>query len=261
MTRAQTNESDLYAFDLDETFDAEDYLHFYAPMFSQERTRREVEFLLEQLDLRRDMRLLDLACGHGRHAIELARRGLDVTGIDRSEEFLALARADADRQGVSCAFRRQDMRDPAGTGEYDAALCLFTAFGYFDEDDNARVLARVAEALQPGGVFCVDVMNRDAVLRDFRADHVHRVGQDMMIDSNRFDSQTGRLACRRTYVRDGRARHCRFSLRLYTCGELATELARAGLVLERAFGGWDGRPPGQAGSRLIAIARKGAARR
>jgi SAM-dependent methyltransferase len=232
-------------------------MHFYGPMLPEERTRNEVDFLVDQLGLTSGMTLLDVACGHGRHAIELARQGLSVTGIDRSEGFLALARAQADRQGVSCAFRRQDMREPMGSEAFDAVVCLFTAFGYFDEADNARVLACAAGALKPGGVFCVDVMNRDAVLRNFRTDHVHRVGEDMMIDTNRFDSTSGRLACRRTYVRDGAARHCRFSLRLYTFGELAGELARAGLQLERAFGSWDGGLVFEGGSRLIAIARKG----
>src|SRR5919199_5263013 len=115
------------------------YLAVY-DAYLAERTPAEVDGLEAVAGLRPPMRILDLGCGQGRHSIELARRGYEVTGLDQSPVLLAEAKHRAAEAGVNVRWILADMRD-APKEDFDLCVNLFTSFGYFAEDaDNQRVL-------------------------------------------------------------------------------------------------------------------------
>lgn len=110
-------------------------------------------------------RVLDLACGRGRHALNLAAAGYRVTGVDLAASALDHARSEAGKRNLNIEFIRGDMRQPL-PGPYDAVVNLFTSFGYFhDPEENAVVFQRVADALPAGGVFIFDFLNAHVVRR------------------------------------------------------------------------------------------------
>ena len=113
-------------------------------------TNQEVDFLMAELALEPGMRVLDVGCGPGRHAYELARRGLVVHGIDISERFIELAQQDAPE---GATFERLDARDLAFDAEFDVVVCLCQgAFGLMTANgDDEVVLGGMARALRPGG--------------------------------------------------------------------------------------------------------------
>jgi len=118
-------------------------------------TEQEVSFLVEVLELSPGSTVLDVGCGPGRHSLELARRGIRVTGVDLSERFLDLAREAAARDGLDARFVRLDVRElPAPgvlDGRFDAAICLCQGgFGLLGGDD-APVVAGIAACVRPGG--------------------------------------------------------------------------------------------------------------
>ena len=99
--------------------------------------------------------MLDLACGHGRHSVELARHGCAVTGVDLSEPSLALAAARAAEAGVEVRLERADMRRIAFDAEFDAVINMFTAFGYFvDDAENRLVMVASPPLWRPAGRSC-----------------------------------------------------------------------------------------------------------
>jgi SAM-dependent methyltransferase len=123
-----------------------------------ERTARELAFLRRQLPVDRFRRVLDIACGAGRHAHALGRAGYHVTGVDTAAAVLEAARA---RRTPNVSFVEADMRAlPALGGEFDAAICLWQSFGGFDAETNRRVLRTVHDRLRPGGRFVLDIYNR-----------------------------------------------------------------------------------------------------
>jgi len=152
-----------------ERFFGEDYFEIYRDFFPAERTAADVEGIVARLGLPPGARVLDLACGHGRHAIPLAERGFVVTGYDLSEAFLGRARADAAARGVAVRWLRGDMRELPFDAEFDAVINVFTAFGYFaDPEDDLETLRRVRRALVPGGRFLLETLHRDALPARFQ---------------------------------------------------------------------------------------------
>ena len=116
-----------------------------------------LETLVDHLDLEPGTRILDLACGQGRHARTLAAMGFDVTGIDLSARNIERA---SEHSGPSLRFEQGDMRDDLGSERFDVVMNLFTSFGYFEsEDQNEQVLRRVYDALVPGGRLVIDFLN------------------------------------------------------------------------------------------------------
>ena len=115
-------------------------------------TEQEVAFLVDTLGLHEGERVLDVGCGPGRHALALARRGIDVVGVDLSEDFVALAREAAKGEGPEARFEVGDVRDLAHDAEFDAVICLCQGgFGLLGGRDEPAVFDRIAAALRPGG--------------------------------------------------------------------------------------------------------------
>jgi SAM-dependent methyltransferase len=235
----------------------DDYLRFAVDRFPAEATAAEVDLLVAALDLEPGARVLDLACGHGRHSVELARRGFAVTGVDLSAPSLGLAAAGAAGAGVDVRFERADMRRIGFEAEFDAVVNMFTAFGYFEDADNRLVLDRVAAALAPGGAFLMEIVNPVSVFARFEARGWHGLSDGTLVLEERvYDARRGRFETCWTFVRGGERRERRFSHRAYTAPELAAMTAAAGLEVEQLWGGLDGSALEMGSRRIVELARK-----
>lgn len=108
--------------------------------------------------------MLDLACGKGRHALYMSRFGYQVTGLDISESSIAFAR-NFEHEGLD--FFQHDMRKPFRINYFDFIFNFFTSFGYFKtEQEHLQTLRNVERGLRPGGLFVLDFMNAQKVIRN-----------------------------------------------------------------------------------------------
>lgn len=232
------------------------YLSLYDPVL-QERTPAEVDAIERLLEIRPPLQLLDLACGQGRHSIELARRGYTVTGLDQSRFLLDVAGERAGSAGVTVRWVEGDMREPPRIkGGYDVVLNLFTSFGYFvDDADDVAVLVAVARVLRPGGRLVLEVINGERVLRNFQEREWIPMGEATVMERRRLDRDRRRMDVERTIVRDGREERTLHTLRLYGGQELARMAGQAGFDRVQLFGGWDGEPLTVDSLRVVAVAR------
>ncbi len=250
------NEDTSPTFDFDAVFEVDDYLYFYSESLTDERTETEVAAIVTLAELKPGMTILDLACGFGRHTNRLAQMGYTMTGVDLMPGFLDLARKDAAARGVTVDYRQGDMRQLDFEAAFERVFLLFTAFGYFDDEDNLRVLQNCARALKPGGLLIFDVQNRDTALVGFRPSFVTEKEGNLMIDRMTFDPLTGKMTNRRIVIRDGTRKDKPFIIRLYNPTEIHDWLERAGLEVDRLCGGWDGAPLSSESRRMVVVARK-----
>jgi len=235
-----------------------DWLDHLALGSSPEWTERQVDFLVEQLDLREGTRVLDLACGRGRIALPLAQRGCRVTGLDLSPRSLELARRGAEAAGVELELLHRDMRELDAVEAFDVVLNVFSSFGYFAEQpDDERVVRAVARALVPGGAFFIDTVNAITLAPRFREREWSELeGGVTLLERRSWDQLRGRMETTWTFVRpDGSRTEAAFSLRMYTAAELVAMLGAAGLEVDGAWGGWDGADLAD-GHRILLRARR-----
>lgn len=148
----------------------------YYHLLYNNRNYNEANFLIDnlcsRLHLAKGAKLWDLACGKGRHAIALNKKGYDVTGTDLSVNSIREASLSS---SPTLSFFVHDMRLPFKVEYFDAVFNLFTSIGYFkDTSDNFEVFKNVALSLKPGGVFVIDFFNSEKVISSFKTDYVER---------------------------------------------------------------------------------------
>lgn len=207
-------------------------------------TTQEVDFLVKTLGLTPGMRILDVGCGPGRHSLELARRGYLVHGIDISQSFIDLAKAE-DIPGAS--FERLDARAMTFTQQFDAVICLCQgAFGLMTaQDEDSVVIHKMAAALKPGGKLAMSAFSAYFVVKYFH--------------TAVFDADTG-INHERTEIRspDGAVEEVDLWTGCYTPRELRMMCRQAGLEVAHVFsvdpGGYTGTKPTIESSEFMVVA-------
>ncbi len=245
-----------------QAFFGEDYLRIYQ-FLTPERTEREVEGIVTLLNLPPSSSILDLCCGHGRHALALAKRGYRVTGLDLSEVFLQHAQAEAQTQGVQVRWVQGDMRTIPFENEFDAVINIFTAFGYLEsEEEDQKVLQQVHKALKPNGLFLLETLHREWLVRNFAPNEFIRHADGLIVlEERNFDILTSHCHVEVTMLLpDGQRRAYTHSARLYTLTDLVRMLAAAELQLQGYVGGLDGGTLNLLSHRLVVISAKSPSR-
>jgi SAM-dependent methyltransferase len=222
--------------------------------FLAERTPVEVDQIEALLRLHPPRRALDLPCGQGRHAIELARRGYDVTGVDLSPYMLGVAMERADAAGVRVRWLAGDMREALAGDTFDLVLNLFTSFGYFaDEADDRRVVRAAASMLEPGGRFLLEVINGQRVMGNFQEREWFTVGQLAVMERRSLDVPTRRMVVERTVSSANGDDTSVHAVRLYSGRAVKTMLDAAGFGRVELYGDWDGAPLTPESLRVLAV--------
>ncbi len=212
----------------EEVFD-DDYLRT-VPFMTAEQTAREVDFIRDALALKPSSEILDVACGYGRHAVELAQQGFRVTGLDLSLPLLIKAADHAQKRGLAVNFVHADMREMTFNGQFDAAYCVLSSFGYFDEETNLRVANGICRAVKPGGRFILDIINRDYIVGDLPSRVWWEGDGCVILEEVDFNYHTSRVLIRRSVVfGNGRQSEQEISMRAYSLHEVGRLLRTAGL--------------------------------
>ncbi len=244
-----------------EWFESDDFWRdFYPYMFSAERFAAAPDEVARIIVLARCRggSLLDLCCGPGRHAVEFAKRGFQVTAVDKSPFLLERAREHASSIGASIEWIKEDMRNFVRPAAFDLVCNLFTSFGYFqDEQDDVRVLKNIHHSLKDTGVLVLDVISKEKVARNWQnAMCTELEGGALLVQRPQVCKDWYRMSSEWILIQDGHIRRFSFEHNIYSGRELKDRLLWAGFKEVQLFGNLEGAPYNLEAARLIAVARK-----
>jgi len=229
------------------------------PRVPIETTRKECEFIEASLAVERSAAILDLGCGTGRHAVELASRGYSLVALDLALPMLERAQAAAADDDVKVTFQQADMRDLSFDNSFDAVYCIGTTLGLFDEEGNLQVIRNAHRALRENGTLLIEVVNRDFVQQS-QPNLVWFEGEGCVcMEETNMNYITSRLHVKRTVMPDeGGQTETEYSVRLFSLHELGSLLHRNGFRVIEVSGHWATRGVffGAHSQRLIVLAEK-----
>ena len=229
---------------------------FWQAVIPEETTRAEADFLEKHLQLSSPgTRVLDVPCGGGRLAIALAARGGRPVAVDISPQFLEAGREAARERGLTVEWRQADMRDLPWRGEFDAAYCAGSSFGFLGDDGDREFLSAVARALKPGGRFFADFKAAESILPNFRERYEMRIGDIEFHARNVYDPITATMRSEYTVSRGDRSETKEAVHRIYTAREILRMLENAGFSTFETFGSIEGEPFRLGSPELVVVAR------
>ena len=226
---------------------------------SSEITVREAEQILTLVHLPQGAAVLDLCCGPGRHSLEFARRGFQVTGVDRTTRYLETARAAATREGLTVEFVQEDMRHFHRPAAFDLALNLFSSFGYFEDiAEDLQVLRHLYVSLKPGGQVLLEMAGKEPLARAFqpRTWHRHAERDEYLLEERIVREGWSWIENHWIWLRGPEQKVFTFGIRLYSGAELMHSLAAAGFSAVQLYGSLASTPYDHTAQRLVAIATK-----
>ncbi len=148
------------------------YYHILYKNRSNQEAQSFMDNITHYLNMPENGRILDLACGKGRHSIYLNKLGYQVTGVDLSENSIAIAKESSNE---TLQFKTHDMREPMNE-TFDAVFNLFTSFGYFDtHEDNIKTLKAIKESINEYGFGVIDFFNADFILENLVAEETKEI--------------------------------------------------------------------------------------
>jgi SAM-dependent methyltransferase len=216
-------------------------VEFWQRVVPAEQTAAEIGGMLALLSLPECGRVLDMPCGCGRHALELAACGYQVHGVDISQVSIARARQQARQRNLSIEFTIGDMECFVAEAPYDAAICLGNSFGYLEHAANERFLRGVASSLKPGCRFLLDCSAvAESLLPNYEEAFAIPAGDMTMEIENRYDAEQSRLHTRFSFLQNGERQTFPGSQAIYTSGEVGRLLEHAGLHVLARFSALDG---------------------
>lgn len=228
------------------------------PSNHSRRCEREAAHIARLLRIAPGARVLDVGCGPGDHAIALSALGFEVVGLDKSLPLLEHGLRNAQTRSLSVKFVLGDMRDFDVPARFDAAYCVGTTFGYFDDEQNLRVARAIRAAVAPGGHVVIEQLNRDWAIAQLPRRTWWESGELVIMEDLGFDATLSRLRMERSVLdAEQRTWEQHISIRLYALHEWFALLRMAGFEVVSWGGHWatpgayfDGRS-----SQIVIVAR------
>lgn len=228
-----------------------------------EDTKRQVTFLIDELKLQEGEKILDLACGFGRHSLELARRGFAVTGVDITPAYIQYAKEQAESEGLDARFLCADIREVGFKSEFDLVLNMADgAVGYLENDaENRKIFAVVSKALKPGGRHFMDIMNGSYAEKHFPCKLWDAGEMGLTLSNFEWDDKTRTLiygqldfeygkALKKPEMTEGNP------IRLYTLTEIAEIMSSVGMKVINSYADFTGKPSSDKDIQLMVYSQK-----
>ena len=243
-------------------FENESFWQNFGPvMFDSQRWAEApgiAESVIKIAGLTKGSSVLDAGCGPGRISVELAAKGLDVTGVDIIQSELDAAKDSADDEGVKLDLINCDLRSFKSQKKFDCAINLYTSFGYCDTiEEDFQILKNIADSLRDNGFFILECTSRETAILYFTdGEWFERSGLTVLTQFSVEGAWEG-LRSKWTIInRDGQRIEHEFVQRLYSAIELKRMMIRAGFNSVEIYGNYDFSPYNEHAKTMVIVAKK-----
>lgn len=246
-----------------EWFENEKFWTNFGPiMFDAQRWAEApdvAESVMHIAGLSKGAKILDAGCGCGRISVELAALGLDVTGVDLMQPLLDAAKETAEDEGVSLELIQSDLRDFTKEKQFDAAVNLYTSFGYCASiEEDTKILRNIAKSLKNGGWFIMECISRETAIQNFiEGEWFERAGKIVLTE---FSVEGAWEGLKSHWIlidkETGEKYDHTFVQRLYSAVELKRILLSAGFSSCEIYGDFDFSPYNEKMRTMVLVCRK-----
>jgi ubiquinone/menaquinone biosynthesis C-methylase UbiE len=242
-------------YDIDEFWDVMSHKLFVEK--NPAETKKEIEQMISLTGISPNSKILDLCCGLGRHSLELAKRGFEVTGVDRTVQYLDKAKGKASEKDLSIEFIKDDMRNFKRSNYFNTIIIMYTSFGYFeDQNENIKVLHNSFSSLKKKGLLLIDVVGKEILQRKFTERESFELDGITYVEERKVFNNWSRIENRWIMLKDNLQKEFKLSHWVYSENEIKEMLNNAGFSSVKIFGDLAGKEYDENAERLIAIAVK-----
>ncbi len=197
----------------------------------------ECDFILEIADLEAGSKVVDIMCGYGRHAIELAKRGIAITAVDNLEDYIIEIQNEAGKGNFPIHAFTADAMNAQLSETFDAAICMGNSFSFFNKEDATLLLKRIASHLKPNGVFIIGSWTiAEIAIRHFREREWRHVEDYKYLIENKFFFHPNRIESEHTLINaNGPAETIEGIDYIFTLSELEQMFNHAGLTTKGLY--------------------------
>lgn len=232
-------------------------LDLWRKAVTEEQTQAEADFIAGILDLPTNARILDVPCGNGRHSIELAKRGLNMTGVDLSDGFIAEARQTAALGGLNIDWMHTDMRNLHTLADFAGAFCFGNSFGYMQHEESLNFLEAVNRCLRPGARFILETgFAAESLLPAFPGRRWYRLGDVFQLSEAEYDPGQSQLSVHYTFIRGSVIQTGTARYSLYTIAEFKRMFSACGFAVRDLYSSTNKEPYRLGSGRLLIVAEK-----
>ncbi len=236
-------------------FNSEEYLDVYNHRNSED-AEKLMNLILKAIPLKKEAKVLDAACGTGRHSIILAKKGFDVTAFDLSKTLLNIGKSKAEELGLNINFINADIRKFFLDIQFSLIINLFTSFGYFETDkENYSFVKNAFTMLQKDGLYVLDFLNKTYVEKNLIPRSEKKVNNKVIIENRKISA--GRVIKNIQILEGENQLNYVESVRLYSADDIVENFEDIGFKIEKIFGSYSGEEYSKEDSqRLIIIFKK-----
>lgn len=199
-------------------------------------TKQEIEFLIDELNLKQGQQILDIPCGFGRHTIEFAKRGFNVTAIDISETYIVGLLEKIKYSKLNVNAIKADILTVSFNQKFSGAICMGNSFGYFNFDKMKLFVEKVSLSLEKGAKFIINSgMVAESALPDFSKNQVYTIDDIIMDISYVYDVNESCVISHIVYTKNNQNEKHSFKHYVYTINEIKRLLKQFGLYVVATY--------------------------
>jgi len=213
------------------------YKDIWRQIFPEKTTKAEVDFIMEEAKLNPGSDILDLMCGYGRHALEFARRKINVTAVDNLPDYINEVKEKSISEELPLQSICTDVLEMQIDREYDAVICMGNSLQFFNEEDVVRLLSNISEHLKAKGKLFINTWSiAEIAMNNFKENSWSRIGELLFLTESKFLFHPTRIETNSIIITDAGEKEEKIGIDfIYSISELKSLLNKTGFQLKEIY--------------------------